>query len=471
MLILDRYRLGTIVSQRRMIFLATDSTSGRPVWVHVIAEPVDAARAELVRRAQAFIQAAGGQDIEDFLEYGYHDKTHYVITASRPECKELGPYLDTLLALRGIEVPNKSASLEATASGAIADDRTQEITARLRRVGDSAASGAKAAGAPAAATRHAQVPPQERTMSSQPTMYLRPDDVRQAIESGGYPQQAAESPAAPLVDGPRIVDNPDDTKTTIRFVRPQFAASASGDAVDPDQTAKVVSPWAARRAEARQRADRPPPRPVPVPSQPPEKPPARKYPVWEEKARPAAVSSAPAQAPPAAVAPEPQVHAAGPAEPVPHRNGSGAHRLVLPPVRRGQPAVPAASAPPAEFDLAPPAAAPHGWSDPKLLYMTLALVMVSLATIALGLGWYIHSTAILPAPQGVAVAPATAGGGAEAPGAAQSGARAPAAAAQPAPQQPGGASFSPLLLSIAFISAVLIFAAVVVLFMAVKRGS
>jgi disulfide bond formation protein DsbB len=143
----------------------------------------------------------------------------------------------------------------------------------------------------------------------------------------------------------------------------------------------------------------------------------------------------------------------------------------LPPVRRGQPAVPAASAPPAEFDLAPPAAAPRGGSDPKLLYMTLALVMVSLATIALGLGWYIHSTAIVPAPQGVAVAPAAAGGGAEAPGATQSGALAPAAAAQPAPQQPGGASFSPLLLSIAFISAVLIFAAVVVLFMAVKRGS
>jgi hypothetical protein len=95
--------------------------------------------------------------------------------------------------------------------------------------------------------------------------------------------------------------------------------------------------------------------------------------------------------------------------------------------------------------------------------------MVSLAAIALGLGWYIHTTANVAAQPAAAVAPAPSGGG-DATGAAQPD-TASAAAPQIAQQQPGGASFSPLLLSIAFISAVLIFAAVVVLFMAVKRGA
>lgn len=449
-----------------MIFLATDSNSGRPVWVHVIAEPVDSARQEIVKHAKAFIQAGGGQDIEDFLEYGYHDKTHYVITASRPECKELGPYLDTLLALRGIEVPGASASLEATASGAIAEDRTQEITARLRRVRDSAATGSTLKEATAPGIRPAEPPPRERTMSSQPTMYLRGDDVRRAIESGSDTQQAAETPVPPPDRG-QITENPGDAETTMRFVRPQFGASGSEEAYDPDQTAKVISPWAAKSAAAKQRADRPPARPVIVPSQPPEQPGARKYPVWREKARPAGGGAPPPQAPP--VMP-PEAQAA--AEPAKYQNGSGGHRLVLPPVRRGFPATAEAAPRSPDFDPTPTEPARRGSPDPKLLYMTLALVMVSLAAIALGLGWYIHTTANVAVPPGAAaVTPAPAGGGAEPSGAAQSGVPDTSTPAQTASRQPGGASFSPLLLSIAFISAVLIFAAVVVLFMAVKRGT
>ena len=469
MLILDRYRLGTIVSQRRMIFLATDSNSGRPVWVHVIAEPVDSARQEIVKHAKAFIQAGGGQDIEDFLEYGYHDKTHYVITASRPECKELGPYLDTLLALRGIEVPGAPVSLEATASGAIAEDRTQEITARLRRVRDSAATGSTLKEAMAQGSRSAEPPPQERTMSSQPTMYLRGDDVRRAIESGSESQHAGESPVPPL-DRAQVTENPDDTETTIRFVRPQFADSGSEEAYDPDQTAKVISPWAAKRAAAKKRTDRPPARPVIVPSHPPEQSGDPKYPVWREKARAAGAAAHSSQAPPSGNAPE--ARPSTQAEPAPYQNGSGGHRLVLPPVRRGFPATTEAAPRSPDFEPPPPGSARRGGPDPKLLYMTLALVMVSLAAIALGLGWYIHTTANVAAPSGAAaVAPASSEGGGEAGAAQPNAAPPPAAAPQAAPQQPGGASFSPLLLSIAFISAVLIFAAVVVLFMAVKRGA
>ena len=470
MLILDRYRLGTIVSQRRMIFLATDSTSGRPVWVHVIAEPVDSARQEIVKHAKAFIQAGGGQDIEDFLEYGYHDKTHYVITASRPECKELGPYLDTLLALRGIEIPEKAASMDATASGTIVDDRTQEITARLRRVSNPAASGSQPGASQPSGTappkaRRAEPLPQDRTMSSQPTLYLRSDDVRQAIESGAGPPPAAKSPGAESGDPRQVADNPDDTETTIRFVRPQFADSGSADAFDSDQTAKVISPWAAKQAEAKHRADHSPARPIIVPAQASKQSGARKYPVWREQARPATGGAPPSQGPP--VAP-PDARPA--AEPTPHQNGSGGHRLVLPPVRRGSPATTPPVLPASDLDPAAREPARRGSPDPKFLYMTLALVMVSLAAIALGLGWYIHTTANVAAPSAAAVAPAPSGGG-EASGAAQPDASVPAAAAQAAQQQPGGASFSPLLLSIAFISAVLIFAAVVVLFMAVKRGA
>jgi hypothetical protein len=321
-----------------MIFLATDSTSGRPVWVHVIAEPVDAARAELVRRAQTFIQEAGGQDIENFLEYGYHDKTHYVITASRPECKELGPYLDTLLALRGIEIPGASPSFGATASGALGDERTQEITARLRRVADPAPSDSKLASAAAASSiRSAEPPQQDRTMSSQPTMYLCSDDVRQAMESGTAAEQAGGSPESRPGDRRDIVDDPDDTETTIRFVRPKFADSGNEDAFDPDQTAKVISPWAAKQANTRERAGRSQARPVIVPAQPGDHLGSSKYPVWQQKARPAAGGPPPSQSPPASAVPESQSPA--PAEPAPYQNGSGGHRLVLPPVRRGSAAI------------------------------------------------------------------------------------------------------------------------------------
>lgn len=444
-----------------MIFLATDSSNGRPVWVHVIAEPVDSARQEIVRRAKAFIQAGGGRELEDFLEYGYHDKTHYVITASRPECKELGPYLDTLLTLRGIEIPSTPSSPEATASREIADERTQEITARLRRAGDSAASSSKLAGTSASVVGHREPPADERTMSSQPTLYIRSDEVRQALESGAAQEQAAASKLPPQSEVSRSANSAEDTEATMRFVRPQFGASVNEAALDPDQTAKVVSPWTTKRVEARPRADAAS-RPTSI--EPPGKSAIRQYPVWEEKARPGSAESSPAQAAgtSATAGPNPT---ASPAEPVPHQNGSGGHRLVLPPVRRGSPGMPG-SLPAGQEPLARVAGRSTN-ADPKLLYMTLALVMVSLAAIALGLGWYIHSTASVPAQPAATASAAPAGAGTDAPGAAQSSVPAPA---QTVPQQPVGAAFSPLLLSIAFISAVLIFAAVVVLFMAVKRG-
>ena len=217
-------------------------------------------------------------------------------------------------------------------------------------------------------------------MSSQPTLYLRSSDVRQAIESGAGAQPVAKSAGAESGAPRQGADNPDDTETTIRFVRPQVADSGSAADFDPDQTAKVISPWAAKQAEAKHRADHPPARPVIVPAQASRQSGARKYPVWQEKAQPASGGAPPSQEPP--VAP-PEARPA--AEPAPHQNGSGGHQLVLPPVRRGSPAATPPVLPASDLGPAAREPAQRGNPDPKLLYMTLALVMVSLAAIALGL--------------------------------------------------------------------------------------
>ena len=58
-------------------------------------------------------------------------------------------------------------------------------------------------------------------------------------------------------------------------------------------------------------------------------------------------------------------------EVVPHKNGSGAHRLVLPPVRRGASTSRGSETPDAGSRA--PTLAPPRSSDPKLLYMTPTL--------------------------------------------------------------------------------------------------
>lgn len=450
MLILDRYRLGTIVSQRRMIFLATESESGRPVWIHVIAEPVDSNRAEIVRRANHFIETTGGGDEGDFIEYGFHDKTHYVVTAPRPECKELGPYLDTLLALRGIDVPAKTEDSELSGAGTIvAGVIPAETPARLQQASDSAVGASPELLSGQSGIRQFQPPP-EGTMSGQPTIFSRREDVQLAGYTPGPAPENQEASGDLPPNHPRIVEKPDDSEATIRFVRPRSDGAASRGEFDPDQTAKLVSQRAANRGahEQRERVS------AQQPASASREERTGEYPVWTERASAREVDVAPQ---------------AAPAQPERHQNGSGSYRLVLPPVRR--PSAPASSAAPAVREALPPVPAPvsdRSASD-KFLYMALALIMVSLASFALGIGWFLHSNALRNAPPPAAasaVSPDELAAN-ESPLAMPTGASVKPAAATPQPT--AAAEFNPLLLSIAFISALLIFAAVVVLLSAVRK--